>query len=325
VQVLDGRSGSWFTSDGDIFPIHGAAMTPENPRGGDRAFPTERRMNPSPMWNHYRIECRDGSIALAVNGKVVTRGHRARPRRGYICLEAEGAPIDFRNVRIRVLPSSGTISAEETASLARGFTTLYTGVDFAGWKYTADHENHWKAANWRIAFDGHGPDLWTERSFRDFELICDWRWAGKPTDRPRQVILPDGTVARNDDGTPKMQVVPDAGDSGIYLRGNSKSQVNIWCWPIGSGEVYGYRTDKKMPPEVWAGVTPKVAADAPIGQWNRFEITMRGDRLTVILNGRTVLENAHLPGVPEEGPIALQRHGAPIEFANVFIREIDSD
>lgn len=82
VQVLDGREGPGHTSDGDIFPIHGARMVPVNGRGGDRAFPSEKRMKPSPEWNHYRIECVDGAIALAVNGKVVTRGSEASPRRG---------------------------------------------------------------------------------------------------------------------------------------------------------------------------------------------------------------------------------------------------
>jgi hypothetical protein len=66
-------------------------------------------------------------------------------------------------------------------------------------------------------------------------------------------------------------------------------------------------------------VTPK-KADAPIGKWNRFVITMRGDRLTVVLNGETVIENAQLPGVPDRGPIALQHHGDPIEFANILIK-----
>jgi hypothetical protein len=99
--------------------------------------------------------------------------------------------------------------------------------------------------------------------------------------------------------------------------------VNIWCWPVGSGEVHGYRTDRAMPAEVRAGVTPSAAADAPIGQWNRFVITMKGDRLTVALNGHTVIENAKLPGVSAEGPIALQSHGSPIEFANLFIRALD--
>lgn len=104
VQVLDGSEGPGHTSDGDIFPIHGAKMTPLNGRGGDRAFPTEKRMKPSPEWNHYRVECLDGAISLAVNGAIVTRGHSASPRKGYICLESEGSPVEFRNLRLRPLP-----------------------------------------------------------------------------------------------------------------------------------------------------------------------------------------------------------------------------
>ena len=118
------------------------------------------------------------------------------------------------------------------------------------------------------------------------------------------------------------------------LRGEMKSQCNIWCWPIGSGEVYGYRIDSKMPPEVRAGVTPKVRADNPVGEWNRFIIRMIGDRLTVSLNGQTVIENAQLPGVPKSGPIGFQHHGgkekdgsynnasALVQFRNVFIRKL---
>jgi hypothetical protein len=122
-------------------------------------------------------------------------------------------------------------------------------------------------------------------------------------------------------------------DSGIYLRGFSKSQVNIWCWPIGSGEVYGYRTDRAQPPEVRAGVTPKVRADRPVGEWNSFEITMRGDKLTVLLNGQEVLRDAALPGIPAEGPIGLQHHGgfkdgrylpasSLVQFRDIQIKEL---
>ena len=124
----------------------------------------------------------------------------------------------------------------------------------------------------------------------------------------------------NDTG--QKQKTMDAGDSGIYLRGNSKSQVNLWCWPAGSGEVYGYRTDKAMSPEVRKGVTPKANADNKPGQWNRIVITMKGDRLTVASNGKTVIVNAQLPGVPARGPIALQNHGDPIQFANLYIKEL---
>jgi hypothetical protein len=136
------------------------------------------------------------------------------------------------------------------------------------------------------------------------------------------LILPNGEQAKDGDGQPLEEEVMDAGDSGIFLRGHGKSQVNIWGWPAGSGELWGYRTDEAQPASVRAGATPRVRADRPIGQWNRFVITMKGDRVTVELNGRTVVENARLPGVPERGPIGLQHHGDPIDFANLYVREL---
>ena len=72
-----------------------------------------------------------------------------------------------------------------------------------------------------------------------------------------------------------------------------------------------------------AGVTPKMKADKPLGQWNRFLITMKGDRLTVDLNGKRVIDNAQLPGVAPRGPIALQHHGDAVQFANLFVKELE--
>ena len=153
-------------------------------------------------------------------------------------------------------------------------------------------------------------------------LRVDWRLKTEPGFRhPVPIILPDGSHKKGPDGKDATVEIDDV-DSGIYLRGSSKSQVNIWMWPIGSGEVYGYRTDRSVPPEVRAGVTPKMKADARPGQWNRMFITMVGDRLTVKLNGKTVIENAQLPGIPTEGPIGLQHHGDAIEFANLYIKEL---
>jgi hypothetical protein len=329
VQILDGLETKDYTSDGDLFSIWGATLTPDRPHpsGWQRCLPSEKRSKPAGQWNHYRVECNDGVLKLAVNGKVVSGGSKCRPRKGYLCLEAEGSECHFRNMRIKELPSTNP-RPEEVADTAQGFVTLFTGTDLRGWKQDPGHEGHWKANPGpnTLSYDGKSEakekSLWTEKEYGDFEMMCDWRWTAKPVKRMRPVILPSGDEATDEDGKVKEVEVDDAGDSGIYLRGSGKAQVNIWCWPIGSGEVWGYRQDKNLPAEVRRAVTPKVKADNPIGKWNRFVITMKGDRLTVRLNGKVVIEDAQLPGVPKTGPIALQHHGDPIEFGNLFIREL---
>ncbi|MGI8604726.1 MAG: 3-keto-disaccharide hydrolase [Verrucomicrobiales bacterium] len=327
VQIIDGRSGQNATSHGDVFAIHGASFKPDRPHPGGwmRCLPSEHRAKPAGEWNHYRVVCRDGDIKLAVNGKVVSGGSESKPRKGYLCLESEGSECHFRNIRIKELPSTNPLP-DEIARPDEGFKSLYTGIDLSGWKNEPGHQGHWQPEDWILEYDGKSEaqdkNLWSEKEYGDFVLICDWRWTAKGARQMRPVILPTGEYATDEDGNQKEVEVLDAGDSGIYLRGSSKSQINIWCWPAGSGEVYGYRLDKSVPPEVRAGVTPKVKADKPIGQWNRFEITMKGDRLTVHLNGQKVIENARLPDVPKRGPIALQHHGDPIQFANIFVKEL---
>jgi hypothetical protein len=137
------------------------------------------------------------------------------------------------------------------------------------------------------------------------------------------VILPDGSEAIDADSKPVTAAVMDAGDSGIYLRGSDKSQINIWNWPVGSGEIWGYRRDKSVSAEVRRGATPIINADKRPGEWNRFEITAVGDKVTVVLNGKTVIRQVRLPGLPERGPIALQHHGDRVQFANIYIKELD--
>ena len=289
-------------------------------------MPSQRRCKPVGQWNHYRLVCQDGAVKLAVNGKVVSGGSNCTPRKGYICLEAEGSEVHFRNLRIKELPTSNP-PADQVATLEPGFRSLFSGIDLGGFKQEEGHKGHWKPVGGRLVYDGKSTakdkNLWTEKSYGDFELIADWRWTAKPKKMQRPVILPSGDYARNEQGQQKTVEVLDAGDSGIFLRGFPKSQVNIWCWPAGSGEVYSYRIDAKQPAEVRSGVTPKVKADRPIGQWNRFRITMVGDRLTVLLNGQKVLSEAQLPGIPKTGPLALQHHGDPIEFMNLYIRELE--
>lgn len=321
IQIMDGNAG-------DMFSIHGATMTPDkpHPKGWVRSFPSEDRMNPTGQWNHYRIESRNGTATLAVNGKVVTRGYRLNPRKGYICLESEGSEIHFRNIRICELAGSDP-PADVVAKKAQGFRSLYNGLDLRAWKQVPGHENHWRAKNWILDYDGKSEaqdkNLWTEQEFGNFTLIVDWRLPAEPKMEQVPVISPDGSQATDVNGKGLTAVVRDGGDSGIYLRGSSKSQINIWNWPIGSGEIWGYRTDEDMPPEVRRAATPILNADNLVGKWNRFEITAIGDRVTVVVNGKTVIREARLPGLPERGPIALQHHGDPIQFANIFVKELD--
>ncbi|MBL9131537.1 MAG: DUF1080 domain-containing protein [Verrucomicrobiaceae bacterium] len=221
-----------------------------------------------------------------------------------------------------------------------GFSPLFNGKDLTNWVVPEGDNDHWKVLDGVIDYDacseatGKDKNLWTAKEYGDFTLKIDWRLKQTTGLYPMPVVLPDGTHKLDDKGKEITIPTPNA-DSGIYLRGQGKSQINIWCWPIGSGEVYGYRMDKSMPPEVRAGVTPKTRADKPVGEWNAFEITMKGDRLTVLLNGQTVIDNAQLPGVPAKGKLGLQHHGGKnaktgelspasslIQFRNISIKEL---
>lgn len=220
-----------------------------------------------------------------------------------------------------------------------GFESLFNGGDLRGWKVPEGDNGHWKVIDGVIDYDALSEaegrkDLWTAKEYGDFILLVDWRIKSTPWKNPNvPIILPDGSHKLDEHGNEIRMVVPDS-DSGILLRGFPKSQVNIWCWPVGSGEVYGYRMDKSMPDAVRAGVTPRTIADRNIGEWNTFEITLRGERLTVRLNGVAVLEQALLPGVPARGPIGLQHHGSMtdaewvsppslVQFKNIFVKELE--
>jgi len=210
-----------------------------------------------------------------------------------------------------------------------GYSPLINGNDLPDWEYKPGHQGHWVARNGVIYYDGNSEEkdksLWTKKKYKDFILVADVRFPEKPVMAKSPVVLPNGDYALNSDGTEKKVDMPYAGDTGLYLRGNSKSQVNIGNRYIGSGEIYGYRVDRSLPESIRAGVTPKVKADKPLGQWNRFVVTMKGDRVSVSLNGILVVDNAQLPGVPSEGPIALQddhASGNVFQFANVLIKEL---
>jgi len=117
VQVLDhgyteqfekdsGKKADWFTTNGDVFPVGTAKMKPFPPTSpsGERSFPRKNLSRGVGEWNHYYIRAINGEIRLWVNGEEVSGGADCDPRTGYLCLESEGAPVEFKALRVRELP-----------------------------------------------------------------------------------------------------------------------------------------------------------------------------------------------------------------------------
>ena len=235
VQVLENSYGNTkgYTTHGDIFPIHGATMTPVNGRGGSRAFPVENRSRPSPDWNHYRIVCNDGNISLAVNGKVVTKGKNSNPRKGYICIESEGGVVHYRNMIIKELPNT-PVKPEQIAIMDRGYRCLYSGVDFSGWKAT----NGWRSHDWQFRFHGSKDEadtsLKSEELFDDYGFIFDVRVSEET--KPLAFQLRGKDISA-------IQVAPDMYKGVLLLKGRN--------WNRFEGELRGNQltltlNDKKI-------------------------------------------------------------------------------
>lgn len=181
IQVLENAYGNTknYSTHGDIFPIQGATMKPTNGRGGMRSFPTGLLSKPSPEWNHYRIECQDGTVKLWVNGTKVNEGRESVPRKGYLCLESEGGVVHYRNVRIKELPES-PVDPAHVAIADRGFQNLYTGVDLSGWKPSGG----WIARDWILAHEGSGPEtsfLETGASYEAIGFVFDFSFSEEST------------------------------------------------------------------------------------------------------------------------------------------------
>lgn len=249
--------------------------------------------------------------------------------------------MKYRTFIILGLILATTVScqtADQPTNTEENFVSLFNGKDFTNWKVPDGDNGHWKILDGVIDYDAESEaegdkNLWSEKEYGDFILYVDWRIKETPYVNKRvPIILPSGLHKLDENGKVITISVPDS-DSGIYLRGSSKSQVNIWCWPIGSGELYGYRMDQSMSAAVRRGVTPKFNADNNIGEWNTFRIELVGNHLTVDLNGQRIIEHAELPELPEKGAIALQHHGgkrdgewvsppALVQFRNIRISEL---
>lgn len=218
----------------------------------------------------------------------------------------------FLTILLATVWTTVVMPAQKDNKPPRGFKALFNGKDLTNWqglievpqreKLTAEQLAakqkeaneailpHWTVNDGVLRYDGNGNSLQTLKDYEDFDLWVDWK------------ILPGG-------------------DSGLYLRGCP--QVQIWDYnacPEGSGGLYN---NQKNPSK------PLKCADKPIGEWNRFHIVMKGEIVSVWLNGELIVDNVTLENywdrskpVPAKGPIELQHHGNTLEFKNIFIKKL---
>jgi HEAT repeat protein len=228
---------------------------------------------------------------------------------------------------------SGSKAATQKAAVTKylaalkpgeGFVQVFNGTDLTGWKglvadpikrskmdaktlkeaqtkADAAAKDSWKVVNGELVFQSHGDNLATIKKYRDVEMLVDWK------------IIDDK----------KGQ-----GDAGIYLRGSP--QVQIWDLArtnvgaqVGSGGLYNNQVNPAK---------PLLVADNKLDEWNTFRILMKGDRVSVWLNGQLVTDNVMLenywdrkqPIFPEE-QIELQAHGSPVAYRDIYIKELPSE
>lgn len=219
-----------------------------------------------------------------------------------------------------------------------GYTQLFNGKDLTGWKIPEGDNGHWSVIDGVIDYDARSEakgdkSLWTKQDFKNFKLHIEWRFKGYGDHLfPLPTILPSGDYWRDENGKIIAPLGPNC-DSGILLKG--AGQANLWCWSVGSGELWTVRNDKSLSPEARAAAVPKENADKPVGQWNAFDITVIGDRVTIVNNGIVVINNALYPSMVVNGPIGLQHHGginektgklkgasSLVQFRNVWVKEL---
>jgi hypothetical protein len=239
---------------------------------------------------------------------------------------------------IMLIISSNCFAQLNNIFESKGFTQLFNGENLDGWKIPEGDNGHWSVIDGVIDYDARSEaagdkNLWSEKEYNDFILHVEWRFKGYGDHLfPLPTILQNGEYLLNKNGEVIKQFGPNS-DSGILLKG--VDQTNLWCWSVGSGELWSLRNNDQLSPEIRRGAVPLENADKPVGQWNAFDITVQGERITVVNNGIVVINNAYYPGLDVKGSIGFQHHGglneqtgklrgasSLVQFRNIWIKEL---
>lgn len=310
-------------------------------------------LKPVGQWNQETIIAIEDHIMVILNGAVIVDAFLdntvpvdggAHPgmhnREGHVILAGHNDRVEFRNLKIADYSRSPTRPESSTENTPPpGFAPLFNGEDLTGWKGLA-HKNandrralrgedlrqaqqkadevmnqHWSVQEGVLTYDGKGQSLCTAKDYGDFELYIDWK-------------------------------IPPGADSGIYLRGTPQVQIwDPWDARVKKGAdppntaqkwVAAYRNGRNLGSgglwnnKRWRN-SPLVLADNPPGEWNTFLIRMVGDKVSIWLNDKLIVDRVALENywdktrvapLPRTDQIELQHHGSALYFKNLYIREL---
>jgi len=303
-----------YKNQGDFFEIGGVEFNEHKiggPRvGGRRVKKYDPSVEKAPgEWNLYEVWCVGGTVRPYVNGKLMNEASDCSLTEGRICLQSEGAPIDFRNVYIEPATEKPwpVVPAKKIE--------LFNGKDLAGWvpflpnderdkqtrKFKA--ETVWSVADGVLRCEGKPNGyLRTEEHYANYRLHVEWRWPGEPTNSG--VLLHRTGIDKVWAKCIEAQLQNErAGD--IVLLGDASIEAG----------------GKKVGGKGIAFVKMQGPAnEKPAGEWNTYDIVCDGGAVTLTVNGKLMNQAANAD--PAAGPICLQSEGSPIEFRNVYIEPV---
>jgi hypothetical protein len=201
----------------------------------------------------------------------------------------DGTTLAADGAAVRFSATRAPPLLRETRPRWRAATPLTSGRDLVGWTpRTAEHSGCWRAQGGVLSVTPPCVDLVTEQTYGDFRLHAELRF-------------------------------PSGSNSGIYLRGRYEVQIQDDAGkaldPLRMGAIYGF-------------VAPTVDAARPAGEWQSLDVELIGRRVTVVLNGTTIVDGQEIPGITggaldsdegAPGPIMLQGDHGAIEFRNLTI------
>jgi hypothetical protein len=310
-------------------------------------------LKPVGEWNSQTIIAIDDHIMVILNGAVIVDAFLdettpvdggqhpgMKSRKGHLVFAGHSDRVEFRNLQVAdysASPSEPKSAYDNTPP--SGFSALFNGNDLSGWKGLA-HKNanerraltgeavdkaqtaadqvmreHWSVADAILTYDGKGQSLCTAKDYGDFEFYIDWK-------------------------------IPPGADSGIYLRGTPQIQIwDPWDPRVKAGQdppstseqwVAAYRNGRNLGSgglwnnKRWRNA-PTTLADKKPGEWNTFFIRMVGDKVSIWLNDKLIVDRVALENYWDKSgrsPLAradqieLQHHGSALYFKNLYIREL---